>query len=103
MTPVGYKKVFDDLRRHKEVLRPQVVKDIEEARAHGDISENAEFEDAKERQGHIEGRIRELETTLSMAEVVDIAKVAVEYGGGGHRNAAGFRVSLAGWLEEFVI
>jgi transcription elongation factor GreA len=75
MTPVGYKKVTDDLRRHKEVLRPQVVKDIEEARAHGDISENSEFEDAKERQALIEGRIRELESTVSMAEIVDISKV----------------------------
>lgn len=75
MTPVGYRKVLDDLRRHKEVLRPQVVRDIEEARAHGDISENSEFEDAKERQAQIEGRIRELESTLSMAEVIDIQTV----------------------------
>lgn len=75
MTPTGYQKNFDDLRRHKEVLRPQVVKDIEEARAHGDISENSEFEDAKDRQGQIEAKIRDLESVLSMAEVIDITKI----------------------------
>jgi len=72
MTPVGYEKVLRDLRHHKEVLRPAVVRDIEEARAHGDISENSEFEDAKERQSHIEGRVLELESRLSLAQVIDI-------------------------------
>ena len=52
-------KVLKEL--HREVLRPQVVRDIEEARAHGDISENAEFESAKDRQSHIEGRTRDLQ------------------------------------------
>lgn len=76
MTPTGYQKVLTDFKHHKEVLRPRVVKDIEEARAHGDISENSEYEDAKERQAHIEGRIRELESRLSLAEVVDVTKIA---------------------------
>lgn len=75
MTPTGYAKVQADLKHHREVLRPQVVRDIEEARAHGDISENSEFEDAKERQAHIEGRTQELESRLSLAEVIDITKV----------------------------
>ena len=57
------------------MLRPQVVRDIEEARAHGDISENSEYDDAKERQAHIEGRIREIEARLALAEVIDITKV----------------------------
>lgn len=73
MTPSGYAKVQADLKRHREVLRPQIVRDIEEARAHGDISENSEFEDAKERQAHCEGRTLELESRLSLAEVIDIS------------------------------
>jgi transcription elongation factor GreA len=51
------------------------VRDIEEARAHGDISENSEFEDAKERQAHLDGRVRDIESKLSLAEVIDITKV----------------------------
>lgn len=74
MRPSGYAKVAEELKLHREVLRPQVVRDIEEARAHGDISENAEFESAKDRQSHIEGRTRDLESRLSMAEVIDITK-----------------------------
>lgn len=76
MTPTGYQKVLAELKHHREVLRPQVVRDIEEARAHGDISENSEYEDAKERQAHIEGRTAELESRIGMAEVIDISKVS---------------------------
>lgn len=72
MTPTGYQKVLADLRHHKEVLRPQNVLALEEARAHGDISENAEYESAKDRQGHIEGRIIELEAKVGLAEVIDV-------------------------------
>ncbi|MFN7146654.1 MAG: transcription elongation factor GreA [Myxococcota bacterium] len=75
MTPVGYQKLLAEFKHVREVLRPQVVRDIEEARAHGDISENSEYEDAKERQGQIEARIREIESRLSLAEVIDITKV----------------------------
>ena len=74
-TPEGYKALLEDLRKHKEVLRPQVVRDIEEARAHGDISENSEYEDAKERQSHIEGRIAWLDSQVSLAEVIDVLRV----------------------------
>ena len=56
--------------------RPKIVKDIEEARAHGDISENAEYEDAKERQALCEGRIIELESRVTCAEVIDVAKLS---------------------------
>jgi transcription elongation factor GreA len=72
MTPEGYQKVLAELRDYREVRRPQVIRDLEEARAHGDISENSEYEDAKERQGHVEGRIRELEARVSLAEVLDV-------------------------------
>jgi len=50
VTPEGYQELVKDLQNHKEVIRPGIVRDIEEARAHGDISENSEYEDAKERQ-----------------------------------------------------
>jgi len=76
MTPTGYAKLQAELRNIREVQRPQVVRDIEEARAHGDISENSEYEDAKERQAHLEGKMAELEIKLSRAEVIDINTIA---------------------------
>jgi len=63
MTRAGYEKLEEELRRLKSVERLKIVKEIEVARAHGDISENAEFHAAKERQSHIEGRVRQLEDT----------------------------------------
>ena len=75
MTPMGHARLQQELRHHKDVLRYKIVKDIEEARAHGDISENAEFEDAKHRQALNEGRIAELEQKLAAAEVIDITKM----------------------------
>jgi transcription elongation factor GreA len=71
MTRQGYDKLEADLQTLKSVERPQIVKEIEIARAHGDISENAEFHAAKERQSHIEGRIRMLEDKLARAQVID--------------------------------
>ncbi len=73
MTPAGYRKVLAELKHHKEVLRPQNIIALEEARAHGDLSENAEYDAAKDRQGHIEGRIIDLEAKVSLAEVIDIS------------------------------
>ena len=78
MTRQGYDKLEDDLRELKTVDRPRIVKEIEVARAHGDISENAEFHAAKERQGHIEGRIRQLEDKLARAQVIDPSGPAPE-------------------------
>jgi transcription elongation factor GreA len=71
MTRQGYDRLEADLRELKTVDRPRIVKEIEIARAHGDISENAEFHAAKERQSHIEGRIRQLEDKLARAQVID--------------------------------
>jgi len=71
MTPAGYAKLEEELRRLKTEDRLQIVKEIEAARAHGDISENAEFHAAKERQGHIEGRIRVVEDRLARAQVIE--------------------------------
>jgi transcription elongation factor GreA len=59
----------------REVVRPGIVRDIEEARAHGDISENSEYEDAKERQAHCEGRIADVEHRIASAEVIDVTKL----------------------------
>ncbi len=75
VTPEGYQALVAELKRQKEIVRPQIVRDIEEARAHGDISENSEYEDAKERQAMCEGRIADLEGRVASAEVIDIKKI----------------------------
>lgn len=71
MLAEGHKTLVDTLRRLKEEERPEVVTAIEEARAHGDLSENAEYHAAKERQGQIEAQIYEIEDRLSRAVVID--------------------------------
>ncbi len=71
MTPEGHAALRTELRRLKTEDRRQVVREIEKARAHGDLSENAEYHAAKEKQGHIEGRIVYLEDRLSRAQVID--------------------------------
>ena len=71
MTPRGHQLLEDELKRVRTVDRRQNVKDIEEARAHGDISENAEFHAAKEQQSHIAGRIVQIEDKLARAQVID--------------------------------
>ena len=71
MRPSGYAALEAELKRLKGVERHKIVKEIEIARAHGDISENAEFHAAKERQSHIEGRITQLEDRLARAQVID--------------------------------
>lgn len=71
MTPQGYAKLDEELGRLKTVERPRIVKEIEEARAHGDLSENAEYHAAKEKQGHIEARINQVEDKLARAQVID--------------------------------
>ena len=75
ITPEGLQKLRAEFRRLIDVDRPNVVLAIEVARAHGDISENSEYEDAKHRQGLIEGRIREVEDKLSNAEVIHPEKL----------------------------
>jgi transcription elongation factor GreA len=76
MTPRGQQHMKDELKRLREVERPKNVRDIEEARAHGDLKENAEYHAAKEKQSFIEGRSREIEAVLAQAEVIDPAKLS---------------------------
>ncbi|MEA2113813.1 MAG: transcription elongation factor GreA [Thermodesulfobacteriota bacterium] len=80
MSNKGHLQLKDELDQLERVERHEVVKAIEVARAHGDLSENAEYHAAKERQGMIEGRIMELKDKLGRAEVIDCAKVASERG-----------------------
>jgi transcription elongation factor GreA len=71
MLAEGHRKLSDEVRRLKNEERPAVIEAIEHARAHGDLSENAEYHAAKERQGHIEATIAEIEDQLSRAMVID--------------------------------
>jgi transcription elongation factor GreA len=73
MTPEGHARLAAELKRLKAVERPAVIRAIAEAREHGDLSENAEYHAARERQGFIEGRVMELEDKLARAEVIDIS------------------------------
>ena len=76
MTPEGYARLEEELRHLKSVERPAVIRAIAEAREHGDLSENAEYHAARERQSFIEGRLAELEDKISRAEVIDPAKLS---------------------------
>src|SRR5690606_350593 len=82
MTRAGFAALMDELKQLKSVERPAIIAAIAEARAHGDLSENAESHSAQERQSFIEGRIRELEGIFSLAEVIDPASLsgAIKFG-----------------------
>ncbi len=76
MTAEGLSKLQEELRQLKTEERPAVIRAIAEARAHGDLSENAEYHAARERQSFIEGRIAELESIIPVAEVIDVSKLS---------------------------
>ncbi|HET6412769.1 MAG TPA: transcription elongation factor GreA [Anaeromyxobacter sp.] len=76
MTRGGLLRLKGELKRLKAIERPRIVREIAEARSHGDISENAEYHAAKERQGHVEGRIAQVEHWIASAEVIDVSKHA---------------------------
>lgn len=76
MTVEGYKALDEELKRLKTVERPAVIAAIAEARSHGDLSENAEYHAAKERQGWIEGQIAEIEDRMARAQVIDVSKLS---------------------------
>ena len=75
LTPDGYRKLQAELERLMKVERPQNIQAIAEARAHGDLSENAEYHAAKEQQSFIQGRIQELQGKIAMAQVIDPATI----------------------------
>ena len=78
MTSEGYSKLQDELKKLTSEDRPNIIEAIAEARGHGDLSENAEYQYAKEQQSLIEGRISDLESTISRAEVIDIKSMTGE-------------------------
>ncbi len=83
ITREGLSRLQEELRRLKAVERPAVIRALEEARTHGDLSENAEYHAARERQSFIEGRVAELEDKIRRAEVIDVSKLtgkAVKFG-----------------------
>ena len=75
MTPEGYQRLQEELKHLIRVERPRVVQDIAEARDHGDLSENAEYDAAKERQGFVEGRIAEINGKMARAQVIDVVTI----------------------------
>ncbi len=82
MTRRGFTALDEELKQLKSVERPAVIRAIAEAREHGDLSENAEYHAAREKQSFIEGRVKELEALISLAEVIEVAKLtgAVKFG-----------------------
>ncbi|WP_133479562.1 transcription elongation factor GreA, partial [Cognatilysobacter segetis] len=90
ITAKGAQRLRAELDNLKSVQRPAVINAISEARAHGDLKENAEYHAAREQQGFIEGRIKQLEAELSHAEVIDVAKLNA-----GSRVVFGATVELA--------
>ncbi|MBK1779626.1 transcription elongation factor GreA [Advenella sp. WQ 585] len=78
LTARGAKRLEEELHRLKTIERPNVIEAISEARAQGDLSENAEYDAARERQGFIEGRIQELEGTLANAHIINPAELEVD-------------------------
>ena len=88
MTAAGYALLEAELKNRQQVERPRIIAAISEARAHGDLSENAEYHAAKEAQSHNEGRVGELEDYIARAEVIDLAKMS------GSKIKFGARVKL---------
>ena len=105
MTASGFKALEDELNRLKNQDRHEVIKAIAEARAHGDLSENAEYHAAKERQSFIEGRVLELEDQIGRADVIDISKLSggsVKFGAL-ESNARAGRISLSSPIARALI
>ncbi len=83
ITEAGYTRLQDELKTLKTIERPAIIRAIAEAREHGDLSENAEYHAARERQSFVEGRVAELEDKISRAQIIDVSKLdgdAVKFG-----------------------
>ena len=78
MTAAGHAAMLEEIKHLKSVERPRIIRLIEEARSHGDLSENSEYHAAKEQQGWVEARVAELEDKISRADVIDISKLSGE-------------------------
>ena len=89
ITKTGLVRLKEELKRLKYVERPKIVKEIAEARAHGDLSENAEYHAAKDKQSHLEGRILQVEDWIARADVIDVSKLS------GDRVVFGATVTVA--------
>jgi transcription elongation factor GreA len=89
ITPAGLIRLKEELKRLKYVERPKIVKEIAEARSHGDLSENAEYHAAKDKQSHVEGRIIQVEDWIARADVIDVSKLK------GDRVVFGATVTIA--------
>jgi transcription elongation factor GreA len=76
LTRAGFDKLDAELKHLKSVERPAIIRAISEAREHGDLSENAEYHSAKEKQSFIEGRVKELEGVISLADVIDVSRLS---------------------------
>jgi len=76
LTRAGFDKLDAELKHLKSVERPTIIRAISDAREHGDLSENAEYHSAKEKQSFIEGRVKELEGVISLADVIDVSKLS---------------------------
>jgi transcription elongation factor GreA len=98
VTANGHKQMTEELEKLKNRERPGIIAAIAEARAHGDLRENAEYHSAKEKQGFIEGRIRELESKLSHSQVIDISKITNE-----GKVIFGATVTLSNILDDNVV
>ena len=78
MTEAGHAAMISEIKHLKSVERPRIIKAIEEARSHGDLSENAEYHAAKDQQGWLEARVAELEDKISRADIIDISRLSGE-------------------------
>ncbi len=94
VTTEGHKKLQEELKKLITVERPAVIAAIAEARSHGDLSENAEYDAAKDKQGFVEGRIKEVETRIATAEIIDITKLS------GDKVVFGATVTLSDYDTE---
>jgi len=97
MTVAGKARLTEELKHLKTVERPSIVREIEVARDHGDLSENAEYKFAKEKQSHIEGRIQQLDDWLARAEVIDVSQLS------GDRIVFGAKVRLEDQETERIV
>jgi transcription elongation factor GreA len=94
ITPEGYRALQVELKRLKSEERPKNIQAIEEARAHGDLSENAEYDAAKDAQGHLDARMKEIEDHLGRAQVIDPTKQS------GDRVVFGAKVLIMDWTQD---